>query len=96
MTSANIVYTIDIQIIIIKVMNTNRLVPINLRLPESLIKESDRLARQEGSNRSELFRNALRSYLAKNQKLQTAYSIVEQRGELAGINSPEDLENILK
>ena len=76
-------------------MATKRFVPINLRLPESLIRESDKLAEAEGSNRSELVRNALRSYIERRQKLQIAYALVEQRGKAAGINSQEDIDQIL-
>jgi metal-responsive CopG/Arc/MetJ family transcriptional regulator len=76
-------------------MATNRLIPINLRLPENLVNDSDKLAEQEGSSRTELVRTALRSYIERRQKLQTVFSIVEKRGELAGINTPEDIEKAL-
>lgn len=76
-------------------MSLNRLVPINLRLPKNLIDDSDRLAEQDGSTRTELVRTALRSYIERRQKLHTVFSIVEQRGKAAGINSPEDIEDVL-
>jgi len=76
-------------------MTTNRLIPINLRLPENLVNDSDQLAKQEGSSRTELVRTALRSYIEKRQKLQTVFTIVEERGELAGISNPEDIQTTL-
>ncbi|MDO8471543.1 MAG: ribbon-helix-helix domain-containing protein [bacterium] len=76
-------------------MALNRLIPINLRIPENLVSESDRLAEQEGSNRSELMRNALRSYIERKQRLQTAFGIVERRGKAAGINTQADVERVL-
>ena len=76
-------------------MTTNRLIPINLRLPENLVNDSDQLAKQEGSSRTELVRTALRSYIEKRQKLQTVFTIVEERGELAGISNPEDIQTAL-
>ena len=76
-------------------MATNRLIPINLRLPENLVIDSDKLAEQEGSSRTELVRTALRSYIERRQKLQTVFSIVEKRGRGAGINTPEDIERVI-
>ena len=76
-------------------MATNRLIPINLRLPENLVIDSDKLAEQEGSSRTELVRTALRSYIERRQKLQTVFSIVEKRGREAGINTPEDIERVI-
>lgn len=76
-------------------MSTNRLVPVNLRLPENLINDSDRLALQEGSSRTELVRSALRSYIERRQKLQAVFRIVETRGQAAGVNTPEDIERAI-
>ena len=76
-------------------MSSTRLIPINVRLPENLIKESDRLAELEGSSRTELVRTALRSYIERSQKLQSVFSSAEQRGKMAGINSQQDLERVL-
>lgn len=76
-------------------MAKNRFVPINLRLPQSLIEESDKLAELEGSNRSELFRNALRSYIERRRKLQAVYSLAETRGKKAGIMTEADIEQAL-
>lgn len=76
-------------------MPANRLIPINLRLPEKLINDSDRLAEQEGSSRTELVRTALRSYIERRQKLQTVLAIVEQRGKAAGIVSQKDVDEAL-
>lgn len=73
----------------------NRLIPINLRIPQNLVKESDRLAEQEGSNRSELMRNALRSYIERRQRLQAAFDIVQRRGKAAGITTQADVERVL-
>lgn len=76
-------------------MATKRFIPINLRLPENLIRESDELAEAEGSNRSELVRNALRSYIQRRTKLQNAYKIVEQRGKAARITTQADVDGVL-
>ncbi len=77
-------------------MLTKRYIPINLRLPENLIKETDQLAQLEGSTRSEFFRTALRSYIEKRRKIQDVYSFVEAAGKKAGINSQEDLDQVLE
>jgi metal-responsive CopG/Arc/MetJ family transcriptional regulator len=76
-------------------MATTRLVPINLRLPENLINDSDRLAELEGTSRTELVRTALRSYIERRKRLQSVFDIVEQRGKAAGINTPEDIQAAL-
>lgn len=76
-------------------MPTNRLKPINLRLPEKLIDESDQLAQAMGSTRSELVRSALRSYIERRRRLQAVYTLVEHRGKAAGIRSAKDIENAL-
>lgn len=76
-------------------MPTNRLIPVNLRLPRNLITDSDRLAKREGSSRTELVRVALRSYIERRQKFQAIINIVEQRGAAVGINTPQDIEDVL-
>ena len=76
-------------------MPANRLIPINLRLPRNLITDSDRLAKREGSSRTELMRLALRSYIERRQKFQAIINVVEQRGRVAGINTPKDIEDAL-
>jgi metal-responsive CopG/Arc/MetJ family transcriptional regulator len=76
-------------------MAATRLVPVNLRLPENLISDSDRLAELEGSSRTELVRTALRSYIERRRRLQSAFEIVELRGKAAGINTPEDIQAAL-
>jgi metal-responsive CopG/Arc/MetJ family transcriptional regulator len=73
----------------------NRNIPINLRLPEKLIIESDQLAQQEGSNRSEIVRNALRSYIERRKIIIKAREIVKQAGKQNGINSQEDLDQVM-
>ncbi len=77
-------------------MATKRFIPVNLRLPESLIRESDKLAETEGSSRSEVVRNALRSYIQRSNQLQSVYAIVEKRGKAAGITTQEDIDEILE
>lgn len=38
-----------------------------MTIPESLIREADKIARAEGRTRSELFREAVRRYIAESQ-----------------------------
>ncbi len=73
----------------------NRYIPINLRLPEKLIKESDQLAQEEGSNRSEIIRNALRSYIERRRTVINAREIVQQAGKRGGITTQEDLDRVM-
>ncbi len=77
-------------------MPATKLVPVNLRLPESLIEESDLLAEKEGSSRTELVRTALRSYIERRKRLQVAIDITQRLGKEAGINTQEDLDLALQ
>ncbi len=76
-------------------MSANKLIPINLRLPQNLINESDQMAKREGSSRTELVRAALRSYIERRQRLRAVYNIVARRGVAAGINTLQDVEDAL-
>lgn len=76
-------------------MAANRFIPINLRLPQTLLNESDQLAKQDGRSRSELVRSALRAYIDRRRQLQAAYILVERRGKEAGINTEADVEGAL-
>lgn len=46
---------------------------INLSLSKKLLDEADKVAKQEYRNRSELMREALRSYIAARQQLRSIY-----------------------
>jgi len=46
---------------------------INICIPDSLLSDADKLARKEYRTRSELFREALRSYILTRQNLSLIY-----------------------
>lgn len=51
---------------------------VTVSLPPDLAREVDRLARQEGRSRSEMFREALRQYLARRDRWDRIFSVGEQ------------------
>ena len=64
---------------------------INLSLPAQLLKLIDQEAKAELRTRSELLREAARSYLAREQRWRTLQRYAGQRAKAAGIRTETDL-----
>lgn len=68
---------------------------ISITLPPKMLREAERLAKKEGRTRSELFREALRRYLAE-QSLRELQRYGTQQAEMLGIQSDEDILRLIK
>jgi CopG family transcriptional regulator/antitoxin EndoAI len=68
---------------------------ISITLPPKLLREAERLARKEGRTRSELFREALRRYLAE-QSLRELQRYGAQQAKKLGVESDEDVLRLIQ
>jgi len=73
-------------------MNTQTL---NIALPEDLVKKVDELAVKEFRNRSELIREALRSYINNKEKWEQLSSYGKSIGKKLHITSEEEVTKIV-
>ncbi len=73
----------------------NKTQTINLSIPKSLLEKVDALAEAEGSNRSELIRQAARSYLRTKDVWDELFKYGQETGQKLGIKSEEDVNNIV-
>ena len=73
-------------------MNTQTL---NIALPEDLVKKVDDLAKKEFRNRSELIREALRSYISNREKWDELFSYGKSVGKKLNITNEEDINKIV-
>lgn len=73
-------------------MNTQTL---NIALPEDLVKKVDDLAKKEFRNRSELIREALRSYISNKEKWAELFMYGQSIGEKLNVTSEEDVNKIV-
>lgn len=58
---------------------------VTVSLPPTLAKQADRAARAEGRSRSEVFREALRQYLARGDRWERIFSYSEQVARRSGL-----------
>ena len=68
---------------------------INLSLPTPLLRLVDREARAELRTRSELFREAARAYLAREQRWKGLQHYARQRAKVAGIRTEADVMRMI-
>ncbi|HSW96762.1 MAG TPA: ribbon-helix-helix domain-containing protein [Candidatus Saccharimonadales bacterium] len=73
-------------------MNTQTL---NIALPEDLVKKVDELATKEFRNRSELIREALRSYIKNSEKWEELYSYGKSVAKKLKITTEEEVANVV-
>lgn len=73
-------------------MNTQTL---NIALPEDLVKKVDDLAKKEFRNRSELIREALRSYINNKEKWEELFFYGKSVREKLNITSEEEINKIV-
>lgn len=64
---------------------------INISISDRLLSDADKLAEKEYRTRSELFREALRNYIATRENLSLIYSYGEERAKKQKI-TPENLK----
>ncbi len=60
---------------------------INISIPDQLLSEADQLAKMEYRTRSELFREALRSYLLTQSNLKSIYGYGARQAKKQKITS---------
>ena len=65
---------------------------VNISFNDALLKQIDRVAEEESRSRSELIREAARSYIDRKRKWDQIYKLGMQTAKLKGIR-PEDIEN---
>jgi CopG family transcriptional regulator/antitoxin EndoAI len=68
--------------------------PITISLPTDLLREMQRVAREEARTRSELIRDALRQYLA-SRRWQRLRKWGAETAERLGLKSEADLQRLL-
>ena len=67
--------------------------PITITMPHKLLLIADKIAKQEGRSRSELFRDALRAFLWK-RKWEMVQAYGSQKAKETGLKE-EDIESIV-
>lgn len=73
-------------------MNTQTL---NIALPEDLVKKVDDLAKKEFRNRSELIREALRSYISTKEKWDELFAYGKTVRKALNITNEEEITTIV-
>lgn len=68
----------------------------NIALPQDLVKKVDTQAKKEYRNRSELIREALRVYLARNQAWEQIFQAGKEAANKAGVKTEEDVIKIVR
>lgn len=68
--------------------------PITVSLPDNLLRETQRVAREESRTRSELIRDALRQYLA-SRRWQRLRQWGAETAERLGLKTEADLQRML-
>ena len=74
-------------------MNTKTL---NISLPPALIAQLDRVAKERSANRSELIREAVRSYLARREEWEKLFAIGARQAKKLGVTTEEDVVRIVR
>lgn len=67
---------------------------LNIALPEDLLVETDKLAKKEYRNRSELIREALRTYIKNSLEWEELFGYGENIAKTKKIK-PEDVEKVV-
>lgn len=68
----------------------------NISLPKDLVKKADKVAKKEYRGRSELIREALRSYLQTRQEWAQIFEYGGRAAKRIGIKSEEDVNRIVE
>lgn len=67
---------------------------VTISLPPQLAKQVDRVARSEGRSRSELFREALRQYLARRERWERIFAYGEEVGRRRGVSEDDVIRTV--
>lgn len=67
---------------------------VNVSFPKRLLQTMDRIAKEEARSRSELLREAVRSYVQRKRRWEQHLSFWSRQAARAGIQ-PEDVEKIV-
>jgi len=73
-------------------MNTQT---FNIALPEDLVKKADEIAKKEYRSRSELIREALRSYIEDKEEWEQIFTTGEKAMKEMGIKTEEEINKIV-
>ncbi len=68
--------------------------PITITLPPQLLKVANKIAKEEGRSRSELFRDAIRAFLWK-RRWEAIQTYGAKKAKEMGIKTDEDIERII-
>jgi metal-responsive CopG/Arc/MetJ family transcriptional regulator len=68
---------------------------VTVSLPPQLARKVDRLAKQEGRTRSELFRAAITSYIERRERWDELTSLARTRVKALGLSEEDMLESIM-
>lgn len=68
---------------------------LNISLPKELVKRVDELASKEYRNRSDLIRQALRTYLERRTNWDRIFEVGEKAAKKMGIKSEEEVDRIV-
>lgn len=68
----------------------------NIALPMTLVKQADKIAKEEFRNRSELIREALWIYLQNKADWEKLFTIGKKAAKRAGIKSEADVNRIVQ
>ena len=68
---------------------------INISISKKLLKEADAIAKKESRNRSELFREAVRSYLIRQKELNDVFDYGKSQAKKLGIGR-SDISRLIK
>jgi CopG family transcriptional regulator/antitoxin EndoAI len=73
-------------------MNTQT---FNIALPEDLVKKADEIAKKEYRSRSELIREALRTYIENKEEWEQIFTAGEKAMKDMGIKTEEEINKIV-
>jgi len=68
---------------------------VNMSLELGIYAEVDQLARQRGSSRSEILRNALKQYIASEKRWQQIRKWGEESARELGISDEKDVDRLI-
>ncbi|TGL55420.1 ribbon-helix-helix protein, CopG family [Leptospira ognonensis] len=69
---------------------------VNISFEKALLKEIDKIAKKEHRSRSELIREAARSYIEKKSRWETIFSFAEKTTSISKISEEDIFEEIKK
>lgn len=67
----------------------------NISLPKLLVKKTDAVAKKEYKSRSELIREALRTYLKENYEWDNLFKFGQIQAQKLGINGEKEIDNLV-